>query len=172
MGGRPAAPVGNRPRDRGDVVSVISGIFKARREAHKSEGVLAQTFRAAMAIWDAQKAQGVSEADRQKGLEQSLRAAWPQTREWHYLCQKCDDSGFVFGTCVSGSSCGRPFSLPQQHSDDWTGRGKCTEGHVFAQPCWCSKGAGIRRMLEKRPAPVSADDFTQAGRSKPTKVGR
>lgn len=143
-----------------------------RRKADVEEGPLAQTFREAMRLWDAQKAQGVTFAERQAGLAKSLKAAWPQVREWKYLCNRCDDTGWEPGICTPQTPCGRPFKLPGQHSDDYTGQGRCSPGHTYVTPCWCEKGQGMRRQLMKQPKPMAAGDFQQAAKTKPTKVGR
>ncbi len=133
-------------------MSVIGEVYKARREAHRAEGTLAATVREAMRLWDVQKADGLSRAERLAGLERTIRAAWPFTREWKYLHEDCLDLGIVMHTCDGDDSCGRHFAhLP----------------HVYGRPCWCSLGAKFRG----KPKP-SGDDFTQAGKSKPTRVGR
>lgn len=151
-----------------EAVKSVKEILRSRRAAHKVDGVLAQTYVAAMHIWDAQKEQGVTIAERQAGLEKSLRAAWPQTREWHYLCVQCDDTGFEFRVCREGARCGRQFKLPGSHADDHTGRGNCGDTHNYMVPCRCSKGRDISAGLHKQPLPSVASDFTQAGRTKPT----
>lgn len=124
----------------------------ARRKAQQTEGPLAATFRVAMEHWDAQKADGVSFAERAKGLEQSLRAAWPKGREegWKYLCDDCSDYGLVMGKCPGNTTCGRTF--PHQ-------------AHDFGWPCVCPKGA---RFREKPKSP--SDGLTSAGKS-PKKSG-
>lgn len=126
-----------------------------RRRAHAEEGPLAQTFRVAMQIWDQQKAEGVPLAERIAGLEKTLRAAWPQGREWKYLCKTCDDYGLDYDTCDGE----RPVC----------GRHKPHLPHAFGRPCWCGAGSQFR----EKPKP-SAEDFAAAGatKSKPTRVGR
>lgn len=149
----------------------LQGQVKRARKAASGLGPLAQTFTEAMRIWDAQKAEGVEQAERVAGLEKSLRAAWPFEREWKYLCQHCDDTGWTFRTCTQDNPCRRPFKLQGAFSDDYTGRGRCTDGHTFCAPCnWCDKGQTFRRSLEHTKA--KPEDFTQATRSKPTRVGR
>lgn len=113
---------------------------------------LGKTFVAAMQLWDQQKADGVTREDRLICLERTLRAAWPQTREWKFLCQNCRDYGLVIAPCVGDASCGRA---------------KTHLLHDYGTPCWCSAGQRFR----EKPKP-SAEDFTAAGRSKPTRVGR
>lgn len=145
---------------------------RLRRKAHAEEGQLAAAFREAMVIVDQQKAAGVSQAERLQGLDQVLRAVWPQTREWKYLCERCSDTGWESRICTPEASCGRPFRLPSQRADDYTGQGKCQPGHAYVVPCWCEKGQALRRGLLKQPAPMKPEDFTQAARSKPSRVGR
>lgn len=139
-----------------------------------SEKQLAATFQAAMQIWDAQKREGISQADRLTALEQSLRAAWPEGRSepWHYYCDRCSDTGWECRTCRPGARCGMPFKLPKQHADDFTGQGRCADGHGYAVPCTCGKGREYRRQLLKESRPD--EDFTTAGavRRKPTRLGR
>jgi hypothetical protein len=119
-----------------------------------SDSVLAQTFRAAMQIWDQQKAAGIPVLERLKGLEKTLRSAWPMTREWKYLCWNCMDYGLEIHDCPGDSTCGREKAhLP----------------HDFGKPCWCSAGAKFR------PKPVRELDHTDAGampKRKPTRIGR
>lgn len=123
----------------------------AARRASKL-GPLAQTYTAAMEIWDAEKADGVSLDERLAHLEKTLRVAWPQSREWHYLCASCRDIGLEMLTCSGDASCGRQNAhLP----------------HDYGKPCWCAKGAKFR----ERPKPTK-EDFKAAGKTKMTKVGR
>jgi len=124
-------------------------VRQTRRAAKAQYGNLAQTFMAAMQIWDAQKAEGVSREGRLAGLEKTLRASWPQAREWKYLCQECGDIGLVSYDCSGRLDCGRH----REHLP-----------HSYGRPCFCSKGA---RFSEK-PKPEPAD-FKQAGL---TKVGK
>jgi hypothetical protein len=125
-----------------------------RLKAHREEGLLAQTFHEAMRIWDLQKAEGVSKADRVAGLAKALREAWPKSRDaaWRYLCDRCDDYGLVISQCPGDATCGDP---------------KPHGAHSYGTPCWCEKGNRF-----KSPAP-SPDDYTQAakGKSRPVKKG-
>lgn len=130
-------------------------VRRDRRAKDASRGTLATTYIAAMAIWDAQKADGIPRAERLSGLEKSLRAAWPQTREWKYLCERCSDYGLEILSC-------------QGVTDAICGEVKPHYAHEFGQPCWCAAGARFRE--KPKPAP---EDFQAAGKSKPmTRVGR
>jgi hypothetical protein len=136
------------------------------------EGQLAATFREAMRLSDQMKAQGATREERDAFVAKALQAAWPKGREqpWHYLCEVCGDSGWRIRTCVA-QSCGRPFKLPGQASDDHTGQGTCGPNHNYAEPCWCAKGRIQRECLFKQRAPE--DVMARAAKtSKPTKVGR
>lgn len=119
------------------------------------DGILAQTLKAAMGFWDAMKADGASFQARCEALERTLRASWPFTREWKYLCQTCGDYGLEMLECPGDTTCGRlKPHLP----------------HDFGRPCWCSAGARFRG--KPKPAP---EDFAAAGKtkSKPfTRIGR
>lgn len=129
------------------------GIRGARKRFQATFGPLAQTYIAAMEIWDTEKADGVPLAERIRHLEQTLRVAWPQTREWKYLCVSCDDVGLIWSSCAGDTTCGR-------HTPHLA--------HVFGRPCFCEKGLRFR----EKPKPTR-DDFTAAGKSKPmARVGR
>lgn len=133
-----------------------SAVKQARAGSKTKYGALTQTFVAAMAIWDAQKAEGVSRAERLAGLEKTLRAAWPQTRAWKYVCDTCDDYGLEMAQCPGDRTCGRE----KEHLP-----------HEFGRPCWCGAGNRFRP-----PAKASPDDFAAAGKTpKPkgfTRFGR
>lgn len=106
-----------------------------------------------MRLWDAMKADGVPREEREAALERTLRAAWPQTREWKYLCNLCSDIGLRMQACPGDATCGRlKAHLP----------------HDFGRPCWCEHGA---RFKEKQ---HTEDDAiaTAAKVKKPTRIGR
>jgi hypothetical protein len=133
--------------------------IKAKRKVQqKAYGPLARAYMTAIQVWDADKVTGVPLAERQAHLEQVLRAAWPQTREWHYLCETCRDTGWETCRCTPTTHCGRRV---------------CEPGHDYVQPCGiCPKGEGRRAQLEpKTPTP---GDFQQAGKRKKgfTRLGR
>jgi hypothetical protein len=124
-----------------------------RKKAAITEGKLAAAFREVMLLWDEQKKTGVPFVERMKGLREVLRAVWPQTREWHYLCEVCNDTGLVIQDCPGDSTCGRL---------------KPHLAHEYGTLCRCPKGGRFR----EKPI-VVATDFAQAGRSsKPTRLGR
>ncbi len=153
------------------------------REAHrllraalpKSESVLVQTYWAAMAQWDTQKADGVALADRVAGLSKTLRACWPFTREWKELCGNCSDTGLVMAVCRRGARCdGISMRIDSAHDRPSKYQRLCARHpeseyeHDYGTPCWCPLGA---RFREK--AKPAAEDFAQAGKLKPmTRWGR
>lgn len=139
-----------------------------RRKAHQAEGRLAAAFLAAMDIVDQRAADGVPAPERYQGLEGVMRDAWPQVREWKYLCDRCDDTGLVMALCREGARCDGISTLTDPKkarlcTKDPTG----TYQHTYGTPCWCAKGDRFRN----KPRP-SAEDFTAAGKSKPTRFGR
>lgn len=120
-------------------------VKRQRREANRQLGPLAQTVNAAMRIWDQQKREGVSREERIAGMEKTLRAAWPKSREqpWHYVCDNCNDTGLVERECGGDAMCGRS----KRHAP-----------HRYGEPCWCPKGGKFKIK------PPSGDDFTSAGK--------
>lgn len=97
------------------------------------------------------KADGATMAERMPVIEATVREAWPRTREWHYACESCRDTGLQvmervvnrIGVCVD-------------------------EGYA----CHCPKG----RRFDDRPKSRGNEDFTSAGKmAKPkgfTRFGR
>lgn len=145
----------------------------------KTDSVLAECVLAGIEQWADQKAAGATLAERRANLEHTLRAVWPQTRPWHYLCEACGDTGWQPRHCPS-QHCGRPFSLPRGHRGglkDYTGSSTifCTSeaGHDYVKPCLCQKGRAMHQLLEGLSG-VDGDDFTAA--AKPargmTRLGR
>lgn len=126
-----------------------------RRAASRGLGALAETYRVAVHLWDSEKADGVPLKERVAHLEKTLRAAWPQTREKHFLCVNCSDYGLEIHTCDGErATCRRK------------------DGHLaheYGKPCWCSVGA--RFKPKAKPSP---EDFSAAGKTvtKPTRFGR
>lgn len=118
-----------------------------------TDSVLVATFKQAMVIWDAQKAEGVPISARIANLSASLKHAWPITREWHYVCKSCDDYGLVIEDCPGDASCGRPKAhLP----------------HDNGRPCWCPAGNKFKGKVKPEP-----HDFQRAGKiTKPSRIGR
>lgn len=129
-------------------------VLKFRRKAHAEEGILAQTFREAMVMWDHAKAAGADLKTRLQTLENTLRAAWPKHREaaWKTLCSRCDDYGLEMADCPGDATCGRA---------------KRHQAHSYGKPCWCERG----RQFRDKPKP-SPEDFTAAGKSKMSRPGR
>lgn len=142
-------------RKRGGAVSILT----FRRAEKREWGNLAQTFTIAMRQWDTQKADGVTVFERLRGLEASLRAAWPQGRErpWQALCADCDDYGLVMARCPGDVTCGPNPGTSHPRRPHMP--------HDFGSACHCPKGDRFR----EKPAPTP-DDFTAAGKT--TKLQR
>lgn len=150
----------------------IQRSVRALRSAQKRKwGALASTFAEAMNLRDRMRADGATPDELDRHMESALRGVWPEVRTWQYYCEDCSDTGWEFRTCVNGS-CGRPFALPKQASDDYTGRGKCAPGHTYARPCWCAKGQERKRSLMREPVGDEDAIAVAARTSKPTRVGR
>ena len=152
-------------------------IYTQRRREKAVDGPLAQTFVVAMRIWDSEKADGVSKPERVAHLEKSLRAAWPQGREWKYLCDRCQDTGLVVRTCHRGERCNgvslRADSAFQPHGKY---RRLCTHDpdstytHEYGVACWCEKGK--RFDVDAMPKTGGGDDFTKSTNRPMTRAGR
>ena len=101
------------------------------KRLHETPGVLAQTYAEAMRLWTAQKAEGLSVADRVSNLSLTLQAAWPRGREnaWQYLCKHCNDYGLSMAACPGDATCGKP---------------KPHLAHEYGTPCWCPAGKRYR----------------------------
>lgn len=114
---------------------------------------LAATVTECFKIWDQMKAAGATLQERELMVENSLRASWPFTREWKFVCQTCRDYGLEMSTCPGDATCGRS----KEHLP-----------HDFGRPCWCSAGLKFR---DKGKTP---DDIVQqAARTRPmTRAGR
>jgi len=155
--------------------ALLEALKRKRRQLAKAQGPLARTFVAAMEQWDHEKAAGVSDADRLAHLQVVLRAAWPFTRTWQYLCQRCDDTGLVQAVCRKGARCNGTstridhFSLPAGKYQRLCAKFPDSDyEHEYGTPCLCEKGARFRTA-----AKPTREDYTQSGKSKPMKrIGR
>lgn len=141
------------------------------------EGVLAATLKEALRLRDLARAEGATQAELDTMMEKTLRSAWPQVREWKYLCSLCDDTGLITKLCRRGARCNGISS----RSDTWRDPpGKyqraCAvdplsdERHDYGVPCTCSRGTRFKEKPKAGP-----EDFShEAGRStgKPSRFGR
>ena len=123
----------------GATVTEMFRLSRHMREAGSTEGTIAQY------------------------IEGVLRTSWPQTREWHYVCDQCRDTGWVEGSCTPGTPCGRAFRLPGARLDDYTGQGQCAPSHAFVRPCLCPQGTPHTRAYRG-----ASTDIEQAGRRRGT----
>lgn len=142
------------------------------RKPDTTDSQLVAAFKEATRISDQMKLDGASREDRDAYIATVLQEAWPKGRSqpWVYYCETCSDTGWAPKTCVN-RSCGRPFALPKQSADDWTGRGRCAPNHSYAVACTCAKGEAQRRGLLKQRRPDDAMEVA-AKVTKPTRVGR
>ncbi len=109
-------------------------------------------FKLAPAILDALKTraelkQAGAAADGDQVLDDAVRKHWPVTREWHYLCDRCDDTGWQRHECTLAHRCGRRFceGTPVTHR------------HEYVSPCTCAKG---QQMQPKPKATHDPGDAT------------
>jgi len=118
-----------------------------------TDGVLSETILEALRIRDRMRADGASVEECDAALEKTLRASWPQTREWKHLCGECRDYGLIIRGCPGD----KPFC----------GRRKVHLPHEYGEPCFCAAGGRFK------PKPKSGEDFTEATKVRqPTRFGR
>lgn len=117
----------------------------ARIKGDQGIGRLSAAVMAAIEIRDKLKADGVTGAELDAGLEGVLRDMWPKGREWKYLCQQCGDLGLEMHACPGDATCGRP----REHLP-----------HDYGTPCWCEKGKRFREKPKPEPS-----EFTEAGKT-------
>lgn len=156
-----------------------SAIYAKRRREKQQHGVLAQTYTEAMRLWDRQKSDGIPRDTRLQMLEQTLRAAWPQRREWKVLCNACGDTGWIDRLCSPMSKCDgwSTFSF-SSHSPMFIERRMCTWSdytHRYITPCHvCPNGDRAKAAIDTAEAVGQHRSTTdEAGHSgKPTRIGR
>lgn len=105
----------------------------------------------ALRIRAAQRDQGVPEDVIARDFEQTVRACWPYSREWKFLCGECRDYGMVTHQCDGSRQCGRD----KPHAP-----------HDYVIPCWCTKGDRFKAKSK------TETDFTEATKSKPKPFAR
>lgn len=122
-----------------------------------SEATLGATVREALRLAKLMKAEGVPQAEIDATLERTLRAAWPFIREWKYLCENCNDTGWQIRECRDGDRCGRSQRIgPATIAGytNYTGLGRrCSLDpaytHTYAVPCWCARGRAMAASVER-----------------------
>ncbi len=114
---------------------------------------LVATIKEAVRLVDVQRKAGESPEAVAAYLERVVRASWPFTREWKYLCDRCDDVGLVMHDCPKLSCGRRNLHLP----------------HTWGEPCWCAAGQKFKGKPKPEP-----EDFSAAGKTKrpPSRFGR
>lgn len=116
---------------------------------------LGAMVRQAIETRDKLKADGMTGADLERGLEAVLRDSWPKpadrTEPWHDGCSNCRDYGLEMHTCPGDATCGRRRVHPP---------------HEYGRPCWCPLG----RKFHDKQTPTPEDAMTLA--AKPKKMTR
>ncbi len=120
----------------------------AERTEKPDELVLAPAIRHALKVRQELKQAGAS-ADGDQVLEDAVRKHWPRARDWHYLCDRCDDTGWVVHHCRPKQRCGRTFC--DKH--DAIG---ATYEHTYVIRCDCPKGQPARPVVKIPPDPGEA----------------
>lgn len=178
MGSREEQPVNDALKNALDALAEANSqieLLKAHSAAHRAirqkrkddarkHGILSQTFIEAMHLWDAQKKDGVSQAERVDGLRKTLEVAWVKSpfSPPANICLDCHDVGWLAFICTPQTPCGRPFRSAGRF-DDRTGHGRCTPNHDYATPCFCAKGRSAAASMQPK---TGGDDFTQSTKGK------
>lgn len=144
-----------------------------------SDATLGALVEDAIRLRDRMKADGMSGEQLEAAFEQTIREIWRAkafTREWHYLCALCEDTGLRVFTCRPGRRCdGRSMRLdgPKEKPGKYPRlcklHAESEYEHDYAEPCVCDRG---QRFLDK---PKEASDFMDAGKTpkaKPARFGR
>ncbi len=117
------------------------------------------------------KADGMPPDQIEAAFEQVVRSIWPKTREWHYQCDACRDTGWEVFQCGPETHCGRPKRVGPKTIgglENWTGLGQCQPGHDFVRPCrFCAKGPARQRAIDGKT--TLEQDFTKAVQQRPMK---
>lgn len=133
-----------------------------RAAARRERRVFAQSplspfvtaMQACMRDYLAARAQGVSQEDAVKGLEEVVRAVWPARRsKFPPACTVCEDLGWRLVECHHGLRCGRERC--SWADETWT--------HPFVVPCGCAQGDRFRRSGQ-RPVRSPEDEVEAAGK--------
>ena len=130
-------------------------IRRSRRKSAQILGPLAETITQALHHRDLQRTAGATPLELAANFEKTIRACWPFTREWKFLCNACDDYGLQMQECAGDTTCGRTHP----HGP-----------HSFGAACWCEKG---RRFREKAKTEASAiDAAARVKKAQPSRFGR
>lgn len=143
-----------------------------RRKPDPPTGRLASTIAHAFLDLEQLKRDGVDEGTRARMFEGIVRDVWPSERPWKYVCDECSDTGWQYGICRPNARCGRPFRLPKQATSDYTGQGKCMDGHSFVRPCFCEKGRAIQHSVYEQQHQPEGDDLARIGKVKKPSFSR
>lgn len=138
---------------------------------------LANTIEWALREKKNQRELGATHEEAEENFEKTIRAAWPKMRDepWHYLCDRCDDTGFIRRVCEPGNRCEgwSTYKSSATMPDGKYKRRLCTLPHAgnythdYVSFCSCPKGEMMR------PKQKQASDFTEAAKTpkrKPTRM--
>lgn len=111
------------------------------------------------------KAQGFAGPDLDCAFEKVIRECWPFSREWHYNCTACNDTGWEHGECDGGSACGPSTWRPASSLPCPNRPRKEHAPHSFVRVCFCAKGQDLKKKMTD-----GDQDFSSATKSKPRKT--
>jgi hypothetical protein len=153
----------------------LQGLVRRKRRESAS-GPLATAIREALRLRDKMKADGVAPDDIAAGLERLVRDVWPKTREWHYICDLCNDTGLRMYVCQRGQRCNgistridNPRDTPGKYRRLCAMHPDSDYSHDYGEPCICARGDRFKRVSKPE-----RDDLGDAARkpSQPSRFGR
>ena len=151
-----------------------TALYRKRRQAQQSHGVLAQSLHTALDISRKMKADGASEQERHEYIEGVVRTVWPRRRSqsWKFTCDDCSDTGLILMECTPDYRCDGLSS----RADAWNQPpGKyqrlCTKDashrHAYGMPCHCARGDAFRLKVKQR---KSLDDAGTPSKRKMVRI--
>lgn len=161
-----------------ELAAAFRGVQRHVRNVRRGDAkVHGRLSTAIIEAWDLRKklkADGLSGAELDKGLEAVLRDFWPFTREWKFICADCHDSGFQVYVCRRGQRCSGistrtdgPRETALHHRRICATNPESDYEHEYGQACFCARGERFRA----KPKP-EASDFTDAGKGKRSDLTR
>lgn len=128
---------------------------------------LYDTVQEAIRIRNVARAAGESETEIIAALERSIREAWPKGREWHYLCDRCNDYGAIHHVCRAGQRCpgistrtDGPKESPGKYQRICAKHPESEYQHDYITPCSCPAGDRFRPAVRS-----AANDVEQAAKT-------
>ena len=115
-----------------------------------------ETVKAAMQQRQEQLAAGATPEEAALNMERSVRAAWPEGQEYHYLCDTCGDTGWRLWRCDGQRRCGCQARFTVHYP------------HEVADFCTCVKGEAMRPKQTQEAAIATVGKVSR----QPSRFGR